>query len=649
MTINWHQLAAFGFSVFALRPRDKRPTGPWDRFQREHASPAELQSWSETGDLNAAIATGAVSGIIVLDTDSDAADVEVKRRGIPRTAFVRTSKGHHYYFKHPGGQVRNFAGRVPGCDLRGDGGYVVAPGSIHPSGHVYTWELSPADAAIADAPDWLLDLVKAKPAPAASIGDNAYAEAALDRELGMVRRAAEGTRNDTLNRAAFNLGQLIGAGRLSDGIVRRLLLSTAVAIGLSEHEAQATIASGMRDGMAAPRQVPERQSRPARSGIPYVPAERARRELQQSQPLAALKHIDPIAWQGKPIPERRWIVPDWIPDQTVTGLYGDGGVGKSQAAMQLATACAVGKPWLGKLTKACRVIGFFCEDPPDELQRRQAAINQHYDVEMGDLENLRLYSRVADDNTMMLFGPDGLGVATELLHKLTIAAADFGAQLVIIDTLADVFAGNENIRNQAKQFISALVRLAQTIDGAVVLCAHPSVAGMASGHGSAGTTGWSNAVRSRLYLEYPPKDEHESDREPSATAERFLTRKKANYAASGDTIELTWSQGVFVPKAGYAGGGILDTIERNRVDNVFLECLAKLNEKGIDVTRSPNSPVSYAPKVMLQLLPAKTHGLKVRDLEQAMGRLFGANRVRLDTTGSPSRGKKRIVQVERNP
>lgn len=216
---DWEALCLWGFSVFPLLPREKKAAAPWAAYQKERAAGKLVKQWADDRrSLNAAVVTGAVSGVIVLDTDSAEAEAEVQRRGVPRTPTVKTAKGRHRYFKHPGFAVRNFAGRLAGVDLRGDGGYVAAAGSIHPSGFVYAWEITPDDADFAPAPDWLLDLIRtptppveAPPAPDHG-PHSAYAEKALDGELATLRRAQQGGRNDTLNRAAFNLGQLVGAG-----------------------------------------------------------------------------------------------------------------------------------------------------------------------------------------------------------------------------------------------------------------------------------------------------------------------------------------------------------------------------------------------------------------------------------------------------
>jgi|TARA_Y100000296_G_scaffold78689_1_gene101756 hypothetical protein len=107
--------------------------------------------------------------LIVLDIDSEEGRVEALRRGLPSTPTVLTGKGMHVFFKHHGEPIRNFARKLPGIDLRADGGYVVAAPSKHISGKVYEWQTVPWKVEMAGSPEWLLGLTKAidkAPAPA---------------------------------------------------------------------------------------------------------------------------------------------------------------------------------------------------------------------------------------------------------------------------------------------------------------------------------------------------------------------------------------------------------------------------------------------------------------------------------------------------
>ncbi|MFF0860920.1 YfjI family protein [Nonomuraea sp. NPDC003560] len=88
---------------------------------------------------------------------------------------------------------------------------------------------------------------------------NAYAQTALQREADAVRTAAEGTRNDALNRAAFSLGQLVAGGELSEHDVVAALTAAARQAGLDEREIAPTVRSGMSKGMLNPRTAPRQQ------------------------------------------------------------------------------------------------------------------------------------------------------------------------------------------------------------------------------------------------------------------------------------------------------------------------------------------------------------------------------------------------------
>ncbi len=131
-----------------------------------------------------------------------------------------------------------------------------------------------------DPPDgssaWMADaLAPPALAPAASVAavhavpSDAYAAAALAREVERVAQATEGTRNATLNEAAYNLGQLVGSGALAAGVVEDALTSAALAAGLGEREARRTIGSGLSAGRSQPRQVPERRL-PTTGGAPAL-------------------------------------------------------------------------------------------------------------------------------------------------------------------------------------------------------------------------------------------------------------------------------------------------------------------------------------------------------------------------------------------
>jgi len=130
-----------GFSVIPLKPKDKRPFISWGSYQSKKATEAELSEWFTSGQNNLGIVTGSISGIAVVDCDNQQAVELAMKLGVGDGPRVITGKGKHFYFRYREG-LRNFQKRedLPGIDLRADGGYVVGPPSIHPSGAIYQWE-----------------------------------------------------------------------------------------------------------------------------------------------------------------------------------------------------------------------------------------------------------------------------------------------------------------------------------------------------------------------------------------------------------------------------------------------------------------------------------------------------------------------------
>ena len=171
----------------------------------------------------------------------------------PAGPRVRTgSGGWHFWFRPTG--YGNRVRLLPGLDWRGVGGYVVAPPSRHASGADYRWVRRPGDD-LPDGPPALRALIEGPAVPATHrpiVHPDRYAQAALTAEADRVARAPVGARNDTLNRAAFALGRLVGAGLLDPTEVVRELSAAAQFAGLGRAESRGTIRSGLTAGRRAP-------------------------------------------------------------------------------------------------------------------------------------------------------------------------------------------------------------------------------------------------------------------------------------------------------------------------------------------------------------------------------------------------------------
>jgi hypothetical protein len=279
-------LAERGWHVFPCQPGGKRPALREDWEHRATTDTARIARCWATGPFNIGIACGP-SHLVVIDLDSprpgqhkppewahdtginDGADVladlcEHHSQPWPSETFtVATPSGgtHLYFTAPPGTRLRNTAGRLGWLiDTRATGGYVLAPGSLI-DGTPYTI-INPGRPEL--LPAWLAGRLTADPAPPEVIGGSladsmdaphatGYALAALRGEVDRVLAATEGTRNQTLNAAAFALGQLTGAGILPAKLAYDALMTAARTIGLPPREASRTIGSGLGSGARQPR------------------------------------------------------------------------------------------------------------------------------------------------------------------------------------------------------------------------------------------------------------------------------------------------------------------------------------------------------------------------------------------------------------
>ncbi|MES2665414.1 MAG: AAA family ATPase [Pseudomonadota bacterium] len=334
---------------------------------------------------------------------------------------------------------------------------------------------------------------------------------------------------------------------------------------------------------------------------------------------------------GRAVPERKWLVPDLIPARTVTLLYGDGGTGKSLLALQLAVAVATGQRWLGRETQGGQCVFLSAEDEADELHRRLSDILAHEGADFAGLDRLTLRSMAGEDALLaQIEGPHKPLLPTPLCEEIDALLADLKPALLVLDTLADLFPGNENDKAQVRQFVGILKGLAIRHDCAVVTLAHPSMSGMASGTGTSGNVAWGNSARSRLYF----KRIEEAGQEDNPDA-RVLTTKKVNYGRSGSETMVTWRDGVFVLDAREAG---LDRVARNAVaERVFLSLVRLWTIQG----RPPNptmAPANFAAS-------SESEGIRKAAFTQARDALLAQGKLKIVRSGPDTRPLQRLEIV----
>src|SRR5215217_3352342 len=261
----WQIPHTLGFSVFPLVPTRKNPLGKWKQYQAQRATLPVIEQWARRTNLNVGIALGNISGAIGLDLDSDDAIARAYARGLPDTLTARSPRGLHLYYRHPGGRIANAAAIEPGIDLRGDGGFLVAPGSYFiPNDDeradgkregTYEW-VDPA-VPMAEAPLWIYEghkrAIEERPVVLATAYRGEDHTPLMVVELAALSAAAHGERNDKINRCAFALGQLVGGGYLPETDTYDALEEKVHEIGDNPTKDIETMNRGWSDGMKNPR------------------------------------------------------------------------------------------------------------------------------------------------------------------------------------------------------------------------------------------------------------------------------------------------------------------------------------------------------------------------------------------------------------
>ena len=297
--------------------------------------PATIRAWwRRWPDANIGILTGPESGILALDVDGKQGEeslIDFERRcsHLPDTYTVRTGGGgQHLYFLWPeGANVRNSASRIaPGLDIRGQGGYVVAPPSLHASGARY--EINESAILPALCPGWLLSLVQEP--QGAEARQSAPAAGPV-----VCAQISAGGRTPTLSSL---IGKLITQGVPADGI-------EAAALALNR--------------TFSPPHSEEKIKRMVADMVNRYPAG----TTQECTGLNLLNGID-ISQEDAP-----WILENHIPDKTVFGIHGRPGDGKTRIALRIAADLSRGKiPFSGLLCCPRNVLILSNEDAPGRIR-----------------------------------------------------------------------------------------------------------------------------------------------------------------------------------------------------------------------------------------------------------------------------------------
>lgn len=499
--------------------------------------------FSDWPDAAIGLPTGKDAGFFVLDIDNKPggangfewlAEMEAKHGPLPETARVKSPNGgEHVYFKYVEG-TRNRGNLGAGADIRSEGGYVVAAGSVMSDGRAYRWAVDTNGIPdISDAPAWLLDLVVRKEQPHRDIPhetahtNSAYVNAAIDRELADLAATGMGNRNNALNDCSFALGTFVGAGALPESEARALLQDVARGWGRDWARCVKTINNGLTAGMRSPREIPSAQHdndntrlidiskmienglrkakakerAPVASAMPAASAVKAEilanhdettvgaaldaaiaaakvRDAAANKPAliaTAFKWLDP-----KKLPRREFAFGTHYIRKYVSVTVAPGGLGKTANSLVEALSMVSGKPLAGnKPADRLRVWVFNSEDPRDELERRIMAACIKYKLTPDDVSdangNGMLYLDTGREQELVIAIEDkraGVRIVEPVVEAVVEQIRANKIDVMIVDPFVSTHAVNENDNGAIDKVAKLWAQIADQTNCAIDIVHH---------------------------------------------------------------------------------------------------------------------------------------------------------------------------------
>ena len=201
--------------------------------------------------------------------------------------------------------------------------------------------------------------------------------------------------------------------------------------------------------------------------------------------------------EGKEIKPREWVVPLWVPQRHLTGLYGPGSAGKTTLATQLCCAASVeGGHWLGMPVRKSKAFGFFCEDDDDEIERKIYDTAMLYGHRRADYRDFAYLGRFGCDNLLFVRTRAGMGT-TPLYADLCQMVGDERLDLLVFDGIPDIYALNINDQGEVTWALSMMLAMGKPTRASIILLGHPNKIGSSE---FTGCGAWENKPRARLYL-----------------------------------------------------------------------------------------------------------------------------------------------------
>ena len=448
------ELAEEGFTL--VPARGKETVEKWRRWQDADMPPAQQEYWLNSANYqncNYALLTG--KQVVVVDADSDDAVKFVRENLTYTPRRVTTSKGKHFYYQvDPNYPVRNGVNPDLRIDLRGQGGYVIAAGGIHESGHIYARDDDP------DVDVWWGSLPKLCAADLRKIKSfNEPAPGPVDTGLSFSVKDAgvsEGNRN---HQAAAEAGRLFRQGLSTDAVLEQVLQwNTYNSPPLDRDEVERTVNSIA-------------QTHARNSAAEQREAREAQAEAAEAQKVA-LEPKPFVLGDASKIPPREWVYGRHYIRKFLSVTVAPGGTGKTAITLAEAVAMATGRSIMGVETEPRRVWVWNLEDPLEELQRRIAGIAQHHNITQDDLGDRLLVNSGRDEPLIIAEQAGGANVLTPAADALTHHIKAMNVDVVIVDPFVSSHHLSENDNKAIDMVVKRWAQVANDANCSIELVHH---------------------------------------------------------------------------------------------------------------------------------------------------------------------------------
>lgn len=405
------------WSIFPVDSNKKPLIASWREYQKKFPADEEINRWfSDPNTKGIAVVTGVLSGLVVLDIDKGADTTSME---LPPTVIAKTGGGGlHHYYKYPRGKnIRNSAGKIRDhVDIRGEGGYIVLPPSLHHSGERYDWvdSLSLDEIEIAEMPESLLISIESK---------SAATTQEWERVVGGV---SQGKRN-------------VSAALIAGKLLQRF-----------PSEEWNTFCWELFVGWNRNNKPPmdEKELRTTFESI-------AKNELKNKKtPLLLQEWTPPISIMElckKDFPEKKWIVENIFERGTIGQLSAPPNQWKTWLMWYVAICIASGKNVFGKFGVDKQGVLIVNEEDPERMLKERSLML------LGEAEDLPIY----------IHAEKGIKLESEVVSRLLEEVKEKNVGVVIFDSLSVIHTADENSAKEIGAVFEQMKRF--TREGITVL------------------------------------------------------------------------------------------------------------------------------------------------------------------------------------